>query len=518
MSPQQQAVVDWVNDGEGSAFVEAVAGSGKTTVLIEAAKHMRGSVAFTAFNKKIADEIKRKMAGVGGVRVATFHSFGFGAWRRVANQSIRVDQYEKWKRMMEYIDAPDNLKSAIGRMVSIAKQGVHGLLWHGEPDHWRSLIDHYDILTRVEENGADMEDIEAAMIRYAEDGLAWSQRVGKDLIDFDDMIWLPLIENAPVYTNDWVLVDEAQDTNPARRLLAERMLAPNGRMLWVGDRHQAIYGFTGADSDAVDQIIEHFRCIQLPLTVTFRCCKKATKFAQQWVPHIEAHEDNAEGVVARVDRRVFNAVHVSAGYSGREEPIKGLIPNVDTRVHSALRPGDAILCRLNRPLVSLAFTLIRNGIPAHVEGRDIGKSLDRLASKWKVESAAALAKNLEAYRARETEKFMARDAPHLIEPLNDRVDTLFVIMEGCETVREVRDKIDRLFQDTNGGARRTVTLSSVHKAKGREWDRVFILGFGTYMPSKMARQKWEKVQEANLMYVAATRTKDTLILLAAMED
>ena len=55
LSPQQQRVVDWAANGRGSAFVEAVAGAGKTTTLIELLKATRGSVAFAAYNKKIAD-------------------------------------------------------------------------------------------------------------------------------------------------------------------------------------------------------------------------------------------------------------------------------------------------------------------------------------------------------------------------------------------------------------------------------------------------------------------------------
>ena len=43
-SPQQQAVFDWVSNGRGSAFVEAVAGAGKTTTIIEACRRMRGSI------------------------------------------------------------------------------------------------------------------------------------------------------------------------------------------------------------------------------------------------------------------------------------------------------------------------------------------------------------------------------------------------------------------------------------------------------------------------------------------
>lgn len=500
LSVQQQAVLDWVEEGSGSAFVEAVAGSGKTTTLVEACHLMRGSVALAAFNKKIADEIKMKV-GDSPVRVGTFHSFGFGAWRRAAS-NVRVDADTKWKRMMEENAVPFALRSATGKLVSLAKQSVVGVEWDLEnAEVWESIINHFAILLLVDDTGESDESIIDHLTDCAMRCTRWSRDCGQTLVDFDDMLWLPLVEGVPIWQNDWVLVDEAQDTNAARRLLAARMLKKGGRSVWVGDRHQAIYGFTGADSDAVDLIVRDFGCTPLPLTVTFRCSQAATAFAQQWVPHITAHESNEPGSVRRATAAQFRRMWIRDDQDSAE----------------MLQPGDAVLCRMTRPLVSLAFELIRSGVGCHVEGRDIGKSLDRLASKWKVDTARALLVNLEAYRQREIDRLVARDAMNLIEPVNDRVDTLVVITEGCDTVEQVRSRIAELFDDTNGGARRTVTLSTVHKAKGREWDRVFVLGYGTYMPSKRAKQAWERQQEANLMYVAATRAKRDLVLTEALE-
>jgi superfamily I DNA/RNA helicase len=275
--------------------------------------------------------------------------------------------------------------------------------------------------------------------------------------------------------------------------------------LYVADgivTHNSIYGFTGADADAVDLIIEDFNCIQLPLTVTYRCSKAATKFAQTWVPHIEAHGANTEGNVYEVSADTFMNQWVRAN-SGQ------------------IRTTDAILCRMNRPLVSLAFALLREGIPCHVEGRDIGSSLEKLVTKWKsVKTVEDLVARVDEYRSAEIAKFQARGSGGggQLQALNDKIDTLLVISEGCSTLLEIRQKIDRLFKDTDGNHRSTVTLSSVHKAKGREWDRVMILGFGHYMPSPYARQEWEIQQERNLMYVAATRTKEDLVLLPSLDD
>ena len=97
------------------------------------------------------------------------------------------------------------------------------------------------------------------------------------------MIYMPLIKRMKFWGFRWVFVDEAQDTNPARRAMIRAMLAPGGRVVAVGDRHQAIYGFAGADADSLDLIAADFNASRLPLTTTYRCPQAVVSFAQQWV-------------------------------------------------------------------------------------------------------------------------------------------------------------------------------------------------------------------------------------------
>src|SRR4051812_27945367 len=91
-SPQQRAVYDWVLRGSGNLVVESVAGSGKTTLLVGVCKLLRGSAVYTAFNRDISDEVGAKLEAEGvskrTVKSATFHSLGWGAWRRVAEKCV----------------------------------------------------------------------------------------------------------------------------------------------------------------------------------------------------------------------------------------------------------------------------------------------------------------------------------------------------------------------------------------------------------------------------------------------
>lgn len=500
-SPQQAAVVDFIATGRGSAFVEAVAGAGKTTTLLEALVVTTGSVGFAAFNKKIADEIKLKIAdrsnsqsdnydpryaAMGNrVRVGTFHSFGLGAWRRVY-PSVKVDADAKWLATVEALQVPRPLQGFVRRLLSLAKQNALGL--HGSVDDVRryyDIVDHHDMAYDLEDDSQLPQGIELAI-----KALHFHRDHAAAMVDFDDMIYMPVVTPTRIWQNDFVFVDEAQDTNPVRRALARKMLRSNGRAVFVGDRHQAIYGFTGADNDAIDQIVRDFSCKSLPLTITYRCPKAVVRAAQTVVSHIEAHETAPEGEVTTIEQ-------------------DNLMANAAT-----LLPTDAILCRKTKPLVETAFSLIRTGVACHVEGRDIGTSLVKLIDKFKTANTLDdLLARIDAHGERRAAMLVAKGKDSQAEALMDRVATIHCIAGQCETVEEVKQRIVSMFEDSDSQRKQTLTLSTVHKSKGREWPRVFVLGKNAWMPGPWAKQQWEVEQEMNLIYVAYTRAQKQLVLV-----
>lgn len=498
-SPQQLSVFAAVEDVRGgNLIVEAVAGSGKTTTLVEAVRRMKGSVAFAAYNKKIATEIQARVAGLSNVKAGTFHSFGLNAWTRVAGRGVRVEG-KKLLILQDRLGADEQTAEFSRKLVSLAKQSGIGFLsslddWSA----WDAIVQHHELDDSIEGSDLQRDDLIADGIKAAQKLMRLSIETDRELIDFDDMIFAPLYHDAKVWQNDWVLIDEAQDTNPARRALAKKMLRPGGRLVAVGDPRQAIYGFTGADNDALDIIVREFSATRLPLTITYRCPKAVVAHAQQWVSHISAADTAPAGSVETVSEDAFWDFHASA-----------------------LSAEDAVLCRNTKPLVSLAFALIRKGIGCHVEGRDIGAGIMALARRWKTGTLSVLRTRLEQYLERETQRFLAKGQEQKAASLEDRVETLLVIMDATEarvngaTVADLQTEVNRLFGDVEPGrVSNNVTLSTVHKSKGREWDRVYLLGRNLYMPSKYARQSWQQDQEANLIYVAVTRAKQSLIEIA----
>jgi superfamily I DNA/RNA helicase len=504
-SAAQQTFFDWIVNGDGSAVVEAVAGSGKTTTMVEGLKLMTGRIWFGVYNTKMGKEIKEKIAADDflrtrpGLYASTFHSagmkclgFAFGRDNALKLNADKCrDIMRKWIRDAEADRIHlREITSVVCKVVDMAKnRGIGALVSIDDRAEWENMILHFDL-------DRDLPD-HFTMSELMNTARTILQLSNNDLseIDFSDMIYLPLQRGLKPLQHEWVIIDEAQDTNPVRRALAEKLLAPGGRLTAVGDKRQGIFGFTGADNDALEQIAQAFDCTYFPLTITYRCPKAVVAVAQKVVPHIECADTAPEGKVLGLDY----------------EEIANVLSATD-RKHR----DTAILCRYNKYLVSTCFALIRAGVPAKIEGREIGNGLVKLATRWKrIKNLPALEDKLEEHRAREIAKATEKEDTAKVDRVNDVIDTLKVLIDRAHqkkmtTVQELVGLILEMFDD-NVSDKNLVTLCSVHKSKGLEWPWVFILGLDELMPSPMATKDWELEQEDNLIYVAVTRAKDTMV-------
>jgi DNA helicase-2/ATP-dependent DNA helicase PcrA len=495
----QEAVFSFVERGSGSAIVEAVAGSGKTSTIVEACKRIGGTVYLAAFNKRMGEELKARIGGLQWKYAGTFHSVGFRALTgSVPRGSLRVESrkvQEIWERHCENKRWSEGLAqtSVLGRLVSVAKARLVGVVGLAEnPDPWKSIIEHHGLLEDAPEGVKEEELIERGQ------WLLEQSNAQEDVVDFDDMLYLPLLRRLRLTKYDVVFIDEAQDTNPARLMTAQGMLKAGGRVIAVGDPKQAIYGFSSASAAALDEIEAQFSAVRLPLSVCYRCAQRVVQHAQQWAPQIEAFAGAVEG-------RVEQGGQLS-------ELLWKWKP----------KPGDALLCRFNRPLVRIAFALIKRGVPARIEGREIGEGLIALTKKWPVGSLDDLVERVEHWEDRERTKALARKQVAKAQAVSDKVGALMALIERARELRVgvegLRELIREMFQDSAQADRRIFTLSSIHKAKGLEWDRVFLLGRGEVLPSPYATQAWELEQERNLCYVAVTRAKRELVELQGVEQ
>lgn len=512
-SSQQKTAFNWALTGKGNLNLIAFAGTGKTTTLCHMMEYCQGSIYYGAFNKAIITDVEEKVASIPGldksrVDIRTIHSLGMRAWRRAnSGYKLTVDKYKVRKLIDEYAETQPEFgvqQNFIRKAVDYAKQAGFGTLCRvKDPDNWVELIDHFSIEQEIKGGESDMDKL-IAMCQMIFDA---SLKSCKHELDFADMLLAPLYYDVKFPKFDWVYIDEAQDISAVRLAIICKTLKPTTRVVAVGDPYQAIYGFAGANSESLDTIKERLDCAELPLSVTYRCPKVVVEVAQRWVPGITAHPSSPHG----------NKLTVWMKPKRNLEPGGEIIPQTGFWDVGPYTNNDVILCRNSRPLVQLAYEFLRKGIPAYVEGREIGEGLIALATRWKSPDLSDLTIRLEEYRQRETKKFNGMKMESRAADVEDTVETMNVLIEstvqqGGRWVSDLVSLINKLFGDTPEGEKpKCLTLSTIHKSKGREWKRVFILGMDKYMPSKWARKDWELKQEDNLAYVAVTRAKETLV-------
>ena len=463
-SKYQRAVFENVANGTGHTVVKAVAGSGKTTTIVEALSHIpKGRrTLFVAFNKSIAEELKKQAPP--GVEVSTLHSYGLRtitrALGRLRIDAHRVDDLAKAMHGDDYNTF--ELRRDLAKTVSLAK----GALASDEAEI-DAIIDAFSIESA--KNGARPQFIQNVV-----DLLLQCTSTEDGRIDFDDMIWLPIALNLTQTRFDRVFVDETQDLNPAQIEMTMRAVKTYGRICAVGDPRQAIYAFRGADSAAVDNVVNRLEATVLPLSVCYRCCKAVILEAQKVVPEIECAPEAEEGSV-------------------KEATVGWMKRNASA--------GDFILSRTNAPLISLCMYFLREGRAASIQGRDVGASLAAFVKKSKAPSVKALRDYVESWRSVETARLAAKHRD--TQSVDDRAECILALSEDAASIADVLESIESLFADKDESSR--IVLSTTHKAKGLERDCVWLLQ-STY-------RRRPGAEEENLYYVAVTRARKTLFLV-----
>lgn len=474
-SSYQKAIFKFVKSGEGNAIVEAVAGSGKTTTIVEALNKCDGSSVFLAFNKAIADELKDR-----DVNAKTFHSLCIQPVIRA--KAGRVVETDKTRKLFRETWTDDEFNdfyfSFVCRLVSLGKQNGLDCLRPNSQENWLSIVDHHEM--ELDHEGAQLDVAVAAAARLLD-----ISNNHKKWIDFDDMLYLAVRDGIKLPKFRWIFVDEAQDTNAIQRAILRKVMRKDGsRLIAVGDPAQAIYGFRGADSNSLNNIAEEFKCTRLPLTVSYRCPQAVVNFAKQWVTHIEAAPNAPMGVVNNI----------------------GEMWGADM-----FKANEMVVCRTTKPLIALGYSMLKARKPFYIMGREIGQNLRKLIEKQKARSIEMLCERLQSWSSREYEKAIAKDDESKAQAVMDKFDAIMCLVdslpEDARTVNELCNVIDQLFMVKSNAT----ILCTIHKAKGLESETVWWLN-SSQCPAPWAKG-WQFTQEENLCYVATTRAKSNLNLI-----
>lgn len=495
-SEEQTAIWNALVNHDEHLVVEAVAGSGKTTTAIDGIKRL----------------MLKHMGNV-DVVVKTYHAHGMNAISTAARgmgRNVRVSEYmlDDWLRSAGVRDKDDwrEVSNLVKRLVGIVKGS---LVKDDDEETLVKLADHHEL---------DTNGVFRAAVPYVWSFVKYTGAQIRGEIGFDDMPWLPVRLGLDLGTWDVVFVDEAQDTNPVQAAMVNQMVGKGARVIVLGDSKQAIYGFRGADVRAMgnlrDMLATTCEVKELGLTYTRRCGKKIVEIAQTVVPYIKALDSAGEGNVRYMAE--------DRGEDGKLIPRdeKALFKSATEEVGN----GDMVLCRMNAPLISFAYGVLKRGMKCVIKGREIGNGLvavvkDRLTG----DTPSEFTESLQGWYKEEEEKLMrlGEKGVNKLAALGDKADCLWALVETIEKGKwigqeggtdsfklKMVDRINGLFSDEAGSG---VTCGTVHKMKGLEADKVWVLK-PEVIPHPRAKG-WQLGQEWNILYVAVTRAKRELVVV-----
>lgn len=480
LTPQQIAFLETCSLSDSIAL-RARAGTGKTFSLRQWAIASKRTGIATSFSKSTVSELADKI----GPRfpAKTFHAMGLSALKGTG-KSIKLDtskMYNIVKVLAEANDIPFETQGEIRSLAIMAKTygiqpdlgGPEGIT-SNEPGMWEALADQYDIEYNEEILHWARSAVKLSNLSFQQDGA----------IDFDDMLYCSVIFPHRFSKVGIILADEVQDFNTLQHVMLKRCLSPSGRVIAAGDDRQAIYAFRGALGNSYNELVNTFSMKEMPLTVSFRCPSEVIKVAQQYVPDIEAAPQAPQG-----------AVLYPCELSLQEIP-------------------KTVLCRNNAPLMRLALRLLVAGRTVEIAGRDIGQNLVKLTERItkKNLSTEEFLDRLEKWKEREIAKYPRRKFS-----ITEKATVLRHLAGAHKDLDGVRKHLGKLYPDPKSKEYRPadVHLSTIHKAKGREWPRVLFLD--SQLIGKHANSELEIQQENNLAYVGVTRAQQELTFITSKQ-
>jgi DNA helicase II / ATP-dependent DNA helicase PcrA len=507
-SKYQIAIIDWILQGKGNACCNAVAGAGKSSSLFIVGKTLEQQgikpyeVKVCVFGKENSKDLIKKFGAGWQSSISTLHSAGWSLVKqelgirdsRSANVSSK--KYRAIATSFDLVPGNSSRMSLLTQNKIVEEADVFFKLidlvrlynTEAHPLELERLCDHHEIEGLLKPYEC-AQQIQRCLL------VGEQQAANKVCFDFTDQLWLPvkweLNKRSWFKSYKFVLVDECQDLNAVQLELVCMLAGKQGRILAVGDPRQAIMGFAGADCDSYEAIARRINAIELPLSICYRCPSS----------HITLVKER------------FLDIPIEVAKNAKLGNIQQINKN---EVLDYIQNKDMILSRKTAPLVTLCLKLITNKKNAQIKGRAIGDNL-------KVEMKAIekdfyfkwdnFNDSLDSYTDNKVATYKGLDnEEQLIENFKDKMNAIRAIYQATPHARSMDNlitEIDSIFSDDNA----PITLSTCHRAKGLEAERIFIYE-PQHMPMEWKKQQaWQYKQEKNLLYVALTRSKSELFIV-----
>jgi DNA helicase-2/ATP-dependent DNA helicase PcrA len=518
-------------------------GAGKTTTLAGRFVHLvrqgvdRRRILALTFTKKAADEMKTRIAAAldlpsaADLTVATFHGFAFRELRRNPQLAGLSERFPLW-------DAPQQRHVFSSR----------GMWWNEEDDILDIISGAKERLLDAAGFAAEIGPDDEVLRRAVEFFRAYERALrGAGAIDFADMVPLVVrtMESHPAYATaitgayDHLLVDEYQDINPGQVALIDRFVAAGTNLWAVGDDDQTLYAFRAADVRFILDFPRKYRDVEVHLMDrNYRSATQIVKAANRLIAHNRLRSPKSGTPVTleagEVAIRGYGAAEVEA-----RQVAKG-VAWLLRRGHSPQQIG--VLYRTGAVGFALQPALQALQIPYEVRGagdvwqsvaarlvvgslfylRD-GESVEAMSRIGSGRRAELVRRDLARANARQRRDFSAgcrlvRDVVANAVPsrASDReraewiavVEAVIALALTCRSLHELLAKIAEQSASLRRAPENAVALSTIHSAKGLEWEAVFLVGMEQGVLPHINNDDLE--EERRVAYVGVTRARRLL--------
>lgn len=493
----------------GPLAIIAAPGSGKTTVLTRRIAHRiihdpdvhAQHVLALTFTSQAASELQRRLRRVGlrdRVEAGTFHA--------VALRLLRQRALDNGQPPISLVG--DRMR-LLGEALRTLSSGLDPFAVMSEIDWSRARrVPPAEYAVAAKQAGR-RANVTAAQLAAAADAYATIKR-RRGVVDFDDLLELCVqtLQTDRLWAAGirWryrhLYVDEGQDLNPLQHALLESIRDGRPDLCIVGDPRQAIFGFNGADPAIMNGVERLYPGVTIVrLQRNYRCSPQIIDAARTILEHTAQTDDSIAVAQDEAAVRVVEFPTEADESDGVSRILREMVG-----AHQNWR-SCAVLARTIAQLTTVGEALSRAGVPINVQGRAGNERA--LAHSVREASAQRGVDELSSWIERvanegSVDSIRARVAEAADRYLAQKTGLSF------KAWIELHSPFDDLEDDDPADA---VDLLTFHAAKGREWQRVIVIGaeFGL-VPHSSAVTSAQRDEEARLLYVACTRAREQLVV------
>lgn len=361
--------------------------------------------------------------------------------------------------------------------------------------------------------------------------------------DFNDDYWY-----AGIYADkikwpkyDVVLADEVQDFNYMQKIMLQKLAESGASVVAVGDPNQALYRFRGAENTSFSDLVDTLQKDHQKTNPD-----DVAHITQEMPSNYRSRQNIIDFVNSNTKVKNLNRGRDyskdNSDYHGEvtteKKPEEVALHIKEKMKNGMLDKSTALLARTNAPLIGASMQLLKNGIPFTVIGKNFASEIvayfrnlikelgfdDRTPIDILVDKDEQNTGELSKFLNSQKEKFSKKATKKAyLKELQENIDAIlnicYIAKEQDSTIRNVGDVINWIYKlfkehsqsedDVNTEDLNHVVITTVHKSKGFEFDRVYLLDPSNF-PHPRARLQADLDQEENAKYVAYTRAKDEL--------